>query len=123
MVTENQANEWLGQQVGQHLDYDHQYGQQCVDFFNFYYQFITGDNPYADGYGVDGAKDLWNIPNDRFDKIPDSNNLIPNVGDVLIYGPSWGGGYGHVEVCRWSDDGCGVPRPSPYVCEHDKWLK
>lgn len=105
MVTENQADVWLGQQVGQHLDYDHVYGQQCVDFFNFYYQFISGDNPYSDGYGVNGAKDLWDRPNDRFDKIPDSNNLIPNVGDVLVYGASWGGGYGHVEVCRWSDAG------------------
>lgn len=105
MVTQNQTDAWLGEQVGQHLDYDQQYGQQCFDFFNYYYQFVTGDGPYADGYGVEGAKDIWDIPTDFFDKIPDSNNLTPNVGDVLIYGPSWGGGFGHVEVCRWSDDG------------------
>jgi hypothetical protein len=109
MVTENQADVWLGQQVGQHLDYDQQYGQQCFDFFNYYYQYISGRGPYGDGYGVLGAKDIWDVPTVLFDKIPDSRTLVPNVGDALIYGSTWGGGYGHVEVCRWSDDnGCHV---------------
>jgi hypothetical protein len=109
MVTENSAGGWLGQQVGQHLDYDHAYGQQCFDFFNFYYQYITGEGPYANGYAVEGAKDIWGVPTNLFDKIPDSSSLVPNVGDVLVYGSSWGAGYGHVEVCRWSDaNGCHV---------------
>lgn len=109
MVTQDMADVWLGQQVGKHLDYDNLYGQQCFDFFNFYYQFVTGRNPYSDGYAVPGAKDIWNVPTDKFDKIPDSNSLVPNVGDVLVYGASWGGGFGHVEVCRWSDhSGCHV---------------
>jgi cell division septation protein DedD len=109
LVTENEANAWLGQQTGKHLDYDQQYGQQCFDFFNYYYQFVTGEGPYADGYGVAGAKDIWDVPTDFFDKIPDSRTLEPNVGDVLIYGSSWGAGFGHVEVCRWSDaNGCHV---------------
>lgn len=105
MVTEDQANAWLGEQVGKHLDYDQQYGQQCFDFFNYYYQFVTTEGPFADGYEIAYAKDIWTVPTDLFDKIPDSNSLQPNVGDILVYGPAWGGGYGHIEVCRWSDAG------------------
>lgn len=103
MVTQTQASVWLTEQIGKKLDFDKKYGCQCVDFFNFYYQFITGDNPYNDGYGVPGAKDLWTRPNSHFTNIPDSNTLKPQPGDVLVYGSSWGLGYGHVEVCLSSD--------------------
>jgi N-acetylmuramoyl-L-alanine amidase len=104
MVTRAQAVTWLKAQIGKYLDYDHQYGAQCVDFFNFYYKYITGGrSPYADGYTVVGAKNLWWVPTDKFIKIPDSPSLWPKPGDVLIYGSTWGGGYGHVEVCLSSD--------------------
>lgn len=103
MKTQLEAINWINGTVGQHLDYDHQYGQQCFDYFNFYYQWLTGDSPYADGFGVSGAKDIWNVSTSAFDKIRDSNTLVPQPGDVLIYGPSWGAGYGHVELCLSSD--------------------
>lgn len=102
-----EAVSWISSQVGQKLDFDQQYGFQCVDFFNFYYQHISGDNPYSDGYSVPGAKDLWNIANDRFTKIPDSNTLLPHLGDVAVYGAAWGAGYGHVEMVESIDaNGC-----------------
>src|SRR5581483_11873041 len=103
MATQAQAVAWITQQEGQHLDYDKVYGQQCVDFFNYYYQFLTGDNPFADGFGISGAKDLWGVPTTRFTKFADSKSLVPQPGDVLIYGASWGAGSGHVEVCIGSD--------------------
>jgi hypothetical protein len=106
-VTQAEAINWLNSQVGQHLDYDKQYGQQCVDFFNYYYQFVTGDNPYSDGYSVPGAKNLWDVANERLTKIPDSSSLKPERGDVAIYGAAWGAGYGHVEVVLSVDgNGC-----------------
>lgn len=98
---------WLNAQIGQHLDYDQKYGQQCVDFFNFYYKTVTGDNPYTVGYGVNGAKDLWNVPNGNLTKIPDSSTLKPQPGDIAVYGSGWGGGYGHVEIVIETDTtGC-----------------
>lgn len=107
MTTQSEAVAWLNAQISQHLDYDHEYGQQCVDFFNFYYQYESGDNPYADGYSVSGAKDLWNIPNNRLTKIPDSSTLVPEPGDICVYGTAWGTGYGHVEMVISNDDnGC-----------------
>ena len=61
-MTRQDALNWLNAQNGKALDYDKMYSIQCVDFFNYYYQFLTGRNPYSDGYGVPGAKDLWNVP-------------------------------------------------------------
>lgn len=108
-MTTTDAVNWLNAQVGQYKDFDGQYGAQCVDLFNFYYQYITGRNPYGDGYGVPGAKDLWNVATSRFTKIGDSPSLVPQPGDILIYGASWGGGYGHVEMVVGTDSkGCTI---------------
>lgn len=49
MVQHEQALEWLGQTIGMHLDYDGVHGQQCFDYFNYYYEYITGRKPYGDG--------------------------------------------------------------------------
>lgn len=103
MTTQQEAINWLNAQAGQYKDFDGMYQAQCVDLFNFYYQFLTGVSPYSKGYGVPGAKDLWNVPTDVFTKIANSNTLVPQPGDVAIYGSSWGGGYGHVEMVLGSD--------------------
>jgi CHAP domain len=102
-MTRDEAIAWCQSKLGQGMDFDGQYGNQCVDFFNFYYQYITGRNPYTDGYAVPGAKDLWNVPTDLFDKIAnDPNNLtqLPSPGDIIIYNGKMPGtgGYGHVAV-------------------------
>lgn len=105
-MTRQDALNWLNAQKGKSLDYDGVYGIQCVDFFNYYYLYLTGRNPYTDGYGVPGAKDLWNIATSRFTKIannPNDANQLPSVGDILIYNSSWGGGFGHVEVVIGAD--------------------
>jgi len=104
MVTQQQAIDWLKAQNGKALDFDGVYGCQCADYFNYYYQFLTGGaNPIADFNWYEGAKDLWQA-NCNFDLIGDSESLHPLPGDVFIYGPTWGGGYGHVDMCLFSDD-------------------
>ncbi len=108
-MNQKQAVDWLNSEVGQYRDFDGAWLAQCVDEFNFYYRFLTGRNPYDDGYGVPGAKDLWNVATSRFTKIPDSPSLVPQPGDILIYGSSWGGGYGHVEMVVAVDaNGCTI---------------
>lgn len=106
MATREQATNWLNSQKGASLDFDKAYSLQCVDFFNYYYLFLTGRNPYSDGYGVAGAKDLWNVPTGLFTKIannPNDPNQVPQAGDILIYNSRWGGGYGHIEVVLSAD--------------------
>jgi len=105
-MTRNDALNWLYSEDGGVLDFDGRYGAQCVDYFNFYYQFLVGHSPYSDGYGVNGAKDLWNVPTDRFTKIannPNDPNQLPDTGDILIYNGTWGAGYGHVEMVLSAD--------------------
>lgn len=102
MITQAEAVAWLNYANGKYWDFDGLYGKQCVDLFNFYYRQLTGVSPYARGYGVEGAKDLWNVPTDVFTKLPNTPTLMPQPGDVMIYGPSWGGGYGHVEMVLYT---------------------
>lgn len=102
-MTREQAIAWCQSKLGQALDFDGQYGAQCVDLFNFYYQFLTGRNPYSDGYGVPGAKDLWNVRVPYFDYIandPKDPNQLPKPGDIMIYNGNMpgSGGYGHVAI-------------------------
>ena len=130
-MTRNDALNWLYQQNGKSLDFDGRYGAQCVDFFNYYYQFLVGHSPYRDGYGVVGAKDLWNVPTPLFTKIPNNvhdANQVPNTGDILIYNGTWGGGYGHVEMVLSADqNGVNVAAQNtkgPYVVlEFRKWSR
>ena len=103
-MTKQDSINWLNAQNGKALDFDSMYGVQCFDFFNYYYQFLTGRNPYSDGYGVPGAKDIWNVPTSRFTKIannPNDPNQYPAPGDILIYAV---GAYGHVNVCLSADN-------------------
>ena len=103
MVTQQQAVQWLHDQLGKSLDYDGAYGFQCADYFIYYIQNIYNCvSPYSVFGYYEGAKDLW-VPTDYFDLIPDSDTLFPLPGDVFIYGASWGGGYGHVDMCIVSD--------------------
>jgi hypothetical protein len=105
-MTRTQAVQWLHSKDGGRLDFDGKYGNQCFDYFNYYYQFITGRNPYSDGYGVEGAKDIWNVPTARFTKVkndPKNPNQFPSPGDILVYNGTWGGGYGHVEMVISAD--------------------
>lgn len=102
-MTVSDAMAWCNQQVGKALDFDGVYGAQCTDFFNFYYQHITGRNPYSDGAGVAGAKDLWGVAFPNFTKVqnnPSDPNQLPPQGSMLIYdgGLSGSGGYGHVAI-------------------------
>lgn len=123
-MTRDQALNWMYEQNGQSLDFDGRYGAQCFDYFNYYYQFLTGRNPYSDGYAVEGAKDIWNVPTDLFTKIPNdpyAADQLPQTGDILIYNGSWGGGYGHVEMVLSADqNGVNVSAQNskgPYVAE------
>lgn len=82
-----EAMAWVKSQVGKSLDYDGEYGAQCVDFIAFYYKYLGTITP-----GGNGADYSWN-------KLPSGWKRIkgaqPKVGDILVY---VGSQYGHVGI-------------------------
>lgn len=108
-MTRAEAVAWANSKVGQYLDFDGKYGTQCVDFFNFYYQYLTGHNPYNEGLGVPYAYQLastrpygltW-VQNNPADK-----NQVPSDGDIVILAKDLpgSGNAGHVLVSARSDN-------------------
>lgn len=107
MRSRQEALDWCESKVGQGLDYDGAYGDQCVDFFNFYFEFVFGITPFAGlGSGIPDAKGLFNTSYGGFTYIRNDStdpNLIPEPGDVMIWGVMPGNEAGHVAVCADAD--------------------
>lgn len=93
----NGSASWIASNDGRYHDYDGQFGAQCVDLYNFYTSGFVGSKPVM--AGVVGAKDIWNRhdPN-AYARVAASQR--PQMGDVVIWGGSWGGGYGHVGIVQ-----------------------
>jgi hypothetical protein len=91
------ARGYLGQQWIGTNQYDK---GECVGLFNKVVLDVTGIlYPLQ---GAQGAKDLMTCKNTRPDLFqqvwndPNDPNQLPSVNDWIIWGSTWGGGYGHV---------------------------
>lgn len=91
----NGSAEWINANNGRYHDYDGAYGAQCVDLYNFYVTGFAGANPMQSR--VTGAKDIWNNYDSRALTRVQANQR-PQQGDIVVWGSSWGGGYGHVGI-------------------------
>lgn len=104
MATRAQAIQWAQDQKGKALDYDKQYGAQCVDFFRFYTEYLFGVGAYNIVGSVTGASQILDrAPADKFTKVindPNNLNQLPEPGDILIYKSNLpgSGGFGHVGI-------------------------
>lgn len=73
---------------------------QCVGLFNKVVQDTTG--VLYPIQGANGAKDILTASNTRPDLCvqvkndPKNPNQLPSVGDAVIWGSTWGNGFGHV---------------------------
>lgn len=93
-------DQFIAKYKGKGLDFDGSYGNQCVDMARFYWRDVLG---ISQPRGVAGAKDFWtnydtdpNLKN-NFTKIPNTRELIPQKGDVIIWGSSYGK-WGHIAI-------------------------
>mgnify|MGYP003608381841 CR=1 FL=1 len=79
--------QFVDKYTGQAIDYDGQYGAQCVDLFNFYNKEVVGA-PWIGTPVSGGARDLYEVKNaarDKFyKKLPANAEIQP--GDVEVYG-------------------------------------
>lgn len=93
--TKTAAAGWINQNEWRYHDYDGWYGAQCVDLFNFYNRGFVGGNFIG---GVTGAKDIWGNAAMNKNYVALSGRNRAQMGDVVVFGSSWGGGYGHVGI-------------------------
>lgn len=84
------AINWVKSQEGKALDYDGQYGAQCVDLIMFYYQFL-GVSPVG-GNGCDYASNSLPSGWTR------TKGGVPQKGDILVYSGNQSNPYGHVAI-------------------------
>lgn len=107
MSTPSTILEWLATAPGVAMNPDGHYGLQCVDLADQYAQDIFGVPwPQSMG-GVVGAKQLLDAAPDEYwirtDNDPNDPNLIPQQGDMVIFGGSAINEWGHVAVCDSAD--------------------
>lgn len=91
--------EFVNSYIGKKVDYDKMYGYQCVDLFRQYCKDVLSAGHTG---AVDGAKDLFlkysELPSEirYFDKM---SNVVPKIGDVIVWGETSTNKYGHVAIC------------------------
>ena len=92
---------------GRFVDYDHAFGNQCVDLMRQYCQDVRGVNGYKAIPATGNAKDIFKnfVNNSYFSKIYNSPTNAPKKGDIVFFGTYLGlyGWSGHVGVCTGSD--------------------
>lgn len=89
------AKEFIEYWLNKYADYDGYYGPQCVDLYDYFCQDVINCPIIL----VGGANEIWdNYPVDYFDRILNTPEAIPKLGDVMIWGTGVGN-YGHVAIC------------------------
>lgn len=106
-MTNPEIDEWIRTAPGVPMNPDNYYGLQCVDLANQYAMDIFGIAARVAMTGVTGAKQLLDAASDdyfiRTDNDPNSPNLIPKRGDVVVWGGSALNQWGHVAVVESAD--------------------
>lgn len=73
------------------LDFDKQFGAQCVDLFNYYNKEVVGGQ-FIGTPATMGARDLYEVDSEAraksYKKLGSTEKLA--IGDVLVYGPPLG---------------------------------
>lgn len=90
------TQEFFNQYNGKGVDFDGYYGFQCMDLAEQYNKDVVGA-PRLGG----NAADVWDhYPTDKYDKIANTPNNAPQLGDIIIWGRTVGGGFGHIAIVQ-----------------------
>ena len=88
------------------MDYDGVAGCQCVDLTKYYLDEVFGLTPGAWGdayYWYDGFDNIPTLYN-NFIKIPNTPDFVPQKGDMVVWGKSLNGNWGHIAICSGEGD-------------------
>ena len=93
--------QFLDDTVGKKVDFDGQFGAQCVDLFRRYNADVCG---FPHTGSVEGAQDLYlkydilTKEKSCYNRIGYKAGLVPDAGDVIIWRESGANQYGHVAI-------------------------
>ena len=99
------TKEFIEKYNGKYVDFDKNYGNQCVDLFRFYNRDVLD---ISQPRSVNGAKDFWSnyssdsILNQNFTKISNTPEFIAEPGDVMIWNGYYGP-WGHIAIVTKAD--------------------
>ena len=99
--------EFINEYYAKSFDYDGVSGVQCVDLIKMYLDKVFGIKPSAWGNAKDYYENLNNLPiKNYFTRIPNTIDLIPQKGDICVWGTGLGNKYGHISIA----DGIGTTK-------------
>lgn len=105
-TTANGAQSWISQYNNRYVDYDGQFGAQCVDLYNFYTSGFVGGDPMMGR--VRYAADIFNNYDPRvYQRIAGRGQS--RMGDVAVFGAGPGTPSTHVAIVV-GDNGDGTLR-------------
>lgn len=98
--TKAQAIAYAKSLEGKGLDFDNFAGWQCFDVANFYWNYMFGH-----GLKGRGAKDIptWNDFTGEATIYRNTPEFLSEPGDLVVWGGTYGNGYGHVAVVIEAD--------------------
>ena len=86
---------WVGKSVDVD-NYPEYWPVQCIDWVRFY---TNTRKRYMTNYG--NAYNLWIKGLGKgWERINNTSWAVPQEGDVILWWPTWGGGYGHIAVAN-----------------------
>ncbi|WBF78988.1 minor tail protein [Arthrobacter phage Bolt007] len=109
------VDRWAASVDGRSLDMDGAFGAQCVDLAIHYNRNCVG-GPGINGNGKDWLANAEASGAYTGYHVGGANGETASKGDLAVWGPSWGGGYGHVAIVL-ADNGstltCMSQNPGP----------
>jgi hypothetical protein len=103
-IKPNGSLQWIDNHANKYLDYDGQYGAQCVDLYAFYTTGFVGGQAPPVGY----AQEIWNNY-DRNAYLQVNRSQLPQMGDVAVWGAYGSTPMSHVAIIL-QDNGDGTVR-------------
>jgi len=99
------AKKYLGKTEGYP---EGQYVGECLSLVKLYIKEVLGlPNPPASG--CNGARCYWsNFPDPLGSvlvKIPNTDDFVPQKGDIMVWNGNTGGGFGHIAICTGKNTG------------------
>lgn len=92
---------------GTSFDYDKVSGIQCVDLIKKYLNDcfnIKIPNGFGNAVEYYNSFDNKKLLNENFDKIKNTPEFVPNLGDIVVWNEKRGKGAGHIAICTGEGD-------------------